>query len=66
MGSSKRASRSKMVIPVLFALATLGLVKAELKHNETDQRELPTLLSTMIPGSDWSDLGDIRSVMFQW
>jgi hypothetical protein len=63
MVSTKRVSRSSTVIPVLFALATLGLVQAELKHNETDQRELITLLSTMIPGSDWSELGDIRSVM---
>jgi hypothetical protein len=39
MGSSKRASRSKMAIPVLLSMAILGLVKAELTHNETEQCE---------------------------
>jgi hypothetical protein len=51
MVSTKRASRSKMVIPVLFAMTTLGLVKAELTHKETDQRESDIPLPP-IPGSD--------------
>jgi hypothetical protein len=40
-----------MAIPILFTLATLALVKAELTHNETDQRESDIPLSS-IPGSD--------------
>jgi hypothetical protein len=40
-----------MVIPVLFALATLGLVQAKLTHKETDQCKSDIPLSP-IPGSD--------------
>jgi hypothetical protein len=49
MVSTKRASRSNMVIPALLAMATL--VKADLTHKETDQCESDIPLSS-IPGSD--------------
>lgn len=37
MVSAKRASRSKMAIPALLAMA--ALVKGDLTHNETEQCE---------------------------
>jgi hypothetical protein len=51
MDSSKRASGMNMVIPILFAMTTLALVKADLTHKETDQCESDIPLSS-IPGSD--------------
>lgn len=54
MGSTKRASKSNMVIPALLAMATL--VKAELTHNETEQCEFLFFLN-----DPTFDLGTERS-----